>query len=419
MAEPALHLSLPAWLHVLEQERVAPYSTLHAVERCAKILERLNFKKFCPVITVGGTNGKGSTSYFISAYITASGKKVGRFTSPHLISYNERIAINDQNVADAVIVQAFEQIRAVQQDMHLGYFDYCFLAAAIIFWQERVDIMVLEVGLGGRLDATNSIDTDCAILTTIDFDHTAILGKTREAIGFEKAGIFRPAKLAVSGDTHTPESVRCYAAAIQARFFERGRDFDFTEHFLQLPQPHFPLQNALTAMEALKLLDKEKILVFDFERAALILQTLHIPGRMQKLQDSPEIIVDVAHNPASVHYLLEKLKKKPVKGRRIAVFSALKDKEILEMGQRCADVFSIWNLIVLDHPRAAEKELLMQAVPGAAQAQYFDSIEHLMDNLLKEIQDDDQVIVFGSFLIVNRFLSCYNQKKIAEINNGF
>ncbi len=401
-------MNLQVWLDSLEnlQHQSAPA----APERCREMLHKLGLDKFCPIITVGGTNGKGSSTYFIAAYAAKMGKKVGRFTSPHLLEYNERIAINGQNASDAEIVAAFEKIKAVQGDLYLGYFDYSFLAAFLIFWQAQVDIMVLEVGLGGRLDATNSVDTDCAIITTIHFDHMHLLGHTREAIGFEKAGIFRSKKLAICGDFETPHSVRDYAKSIAAHFFERGKDFDdFT--IKHLPTPHFPIQNAITGIAALRLLAKEHIVPFDEVVLAKVLTELHIPGRMQQLQLQPEIIVDVAHNQESVQYLVDYLRKHPVSGKVLAVFSALQDKNVGDMMALCSQSFDKWYMLELEHPRAAAMEVLMAGIGDFAPAECFKSMDELMAALLAELLKADRVVVFGSFYLANLFLKCYDRNK--------
>ncbi len=400
-------MTLDAWLDVLDsQHNSTPLRDAHA--RCRHMLERLKLKKFCPIITVGGTNGKGSTTHFLAAYATKMGKKVGRYTSPHLSRYNERIAIDGLEVTDAEIIAAFERIKAVQDDLYLSYFDYSFLAAFICFDHAGVEVMILEVGLGGRLDSTNSVDTDCAVLTTIDFDHMGLLGHTREAIGFEKAGIFRPGRIAISGDPATPRSVRDYAQEIGARFFERGVDFDWeTMPIKPMPEPHFPIQNALTALQVVLALQAENILNFNEAVFCETLRSVRIPGRMQMLQTHPEMILDVAHNVESVGYLMKHLKSLSPAPHVYAVFSALQDKEVAKMIAACEGVFSEWSVLPLDHPRAMPFEALLGTMPKTVPVQAFESIEALMDCRLNTILAQDRIVVFGSFAIVSLILNWY------------
>lgn len=403
--------NLESWLRWLEGQ--ANTDAIPATLRCREMLSRLNLEKFCPIITVGGTNGKGSTSHFLSAYAVAMGKKVGRFTSPHLLHYCERIAINGVSVAENEVLEAFNRIKAIQEEIYLGYFDYSFLASMLIFRQAEVDLVILEVGLGGRLDATNSLDTDCAILTTIDFDHMEILGHTRDLIACEKAGIFRKNKLAICGDENTPACVRNHAHEIGAIYFERGFDFDWdTMPLEEMPIPSFPLQNALTAWQALFCLDKEKTLELDQQIFFETLESLTIPGRMQKLQSDPEIIVDVAHNPESVRYLVRHLQKTATSGKVFAIFSALQDKEVNQMTALCIDLITDWYLIKLDHPRAASVETLVASMPDLAVHQYFESLDELMIALRKKMTQQDRLIVFGSFYVGNLFLNWYTKTRI-------
>lgn len=400
-------MTLQDWLQSFESFNLA--SAIPAHERCLIMLARLHISKWCPVVAVAGTNGKGSTTYCLAGYAEAMGRQVGRFISPHLLQYNERIAINNANACDEDIVAAFEEIKAVQDDLYLGYFDYAFLAAMLLFKKAKVDFIVLEVGLGGRLDAVNSIDADCALITTIDLDHTEILGETREAIGFEKAGIYRPHKIAICGDVNPPSSIKAYAEKIGTMFVNCPVSVE------NLPEVSFPKQNAITALTALQELDRVGILKFDQQVFFKVIADLRIPGRMQKLWQDPEIIVDVAHNPESVSYLVDYLKQHPVRGKTIAIFSAFKDKNIGAMLKNCDGSFISWNVLELDHPRAAEKTVLKEMISECANIDgkiyLYESMESLMDAVLKTISIDDRVVVFGSFYIANLFLNWYNINK--------
>ncbi len=403
---------LQDWLASFEntQRSITP----PAPERCREILQRLNIEKWCSIVTVGGTNGKGSTTYCLAAYALAMGKKVGRFISPHLLEYNERIAIDNVNVTDAEIIEAFTAIKAVQGELYLGYFDYAFLAAMYLFKKAEVDFLILEVGLGGRLDATNAVDNDCAIITTIAFDHMEILGNTREAIGFEKAGIFRQGRIALCGDLDVPESVRHYAKEVGADLIPRIIDFS------EMPEPHFPRQNALTALTALQALEQKKLLAFDQAKFFAILHDLHIPGRMQVLQQYPKVTVDVAHNPQGVTYLLDMLGSNVTKGRRLVVFSALSEKDVCSIFRISNGFFDEWSLLQLNHPRAMSLEGMLECAKkelGEKPCVFsFLSMDELMRSLLQCLHRDDEIIIFGSFLIASLFLKWYNiNKKSLEI----
>ena len=401
-------MTLQDWLNTLErsQRQTDPPAPV----RCAEILKRLGFKKFCPVITIGGTNGKGSTTHLLSAYLQALGKKVGRFTSPHLIHYNERIAINAVAVSRHDIVDAFEKIKAVQEELELGYFDYSLLAALLIFAEAGVDWIVLEVGLGGRFDATNCLDTDCAVITTIHFDHTEVLGHDRESIGFEKSGIMRRGQPAVCGDANPPVSLIQHAKEIGAQLILTNE-----QNFkIDLPPTHFPKQNAYTALIALQALEKKGLLIWNETLFCEQVAKLVIPGRMQILPGRPEIIVDVAHNQESVEYLVDFLKSHPCEGATSAVFSVLKDKALSVIMQATHDCFTEWNLIELDSPRALPLEVLVSEVKASGvedtQVYGFRTIEKLMASIQKR-GEVDRVVVFGSVLIASLFLKWYNAQK--------
>ncbi len=370
---------------------------------CAEMLARLAYHKHCPIVTVAGTNGKGTSCHLLADYWQRRGRKVGLFTSPHLLHFNERICMNQQQATDQDIAAAFARIEAVQGDLDLGYFHRAFLAAVLIFEAAAVDLMILEVGIGGRLDAVNSLDADYALLTTIALDHTEILGATRELIGYEKAGIFRARQLVVCGELDPPASVLQRAQDLQVRLFLRGRDFDLAD-LAAYPEGHIPRQNALAVWALLQKMDA------NFEAAifAESLAQLIVPGRMQCVGRAPEILIDVAHNPHSAAYLAAYLKAHPVEGQTYAIFSALRDKDIQRIMSPFVQDIHAWFFIELAHERGAGVAELHQAV-AAGTYQDFQSMPALYAAALKKAGPQDRIVVFGSFLLVGLFLECHNQ----------
>ena len=371
---------------------------------CAEMLRRLDYSKFCPVVTVAGTNGKGTSCHLLADYFQRRGKKVGLFTSPHLMQFNERIVINGVMASDRIIAAAYKKIRAVQGEMELGYFHNAYLAAMLIFKEENVDLMILEVGIGGRLDAVNSVAADYALITSIALDHTEILGDNREQIGFEKAGIFREGQVAVCGDFNPPQSVLDRAQQLKLDLLVAGMHFGW-EDLAAYPDSFIPRQNALAVWALLQRADPQ----FDPTVFAHSLENLHVPGRMQILSNHPQILIDVAHNPHAAVYLSDYLKLHPVSGRTYAIFSALKDKDIVQICQPLLAEVDHWFLIELSHERAAESAHLCLALSGQSYTE-FQSMSDLRKVALQKVGPEDRIIVFGSFLLVSLFLECHNRE---------
>ncbi len=367
------------------------------------MLSRLGYAKHCPIITVAGTNGKGSSCHLLADYWRRRGKKVGLFTSPHLMRFNERIQINQQMAGDAEIAAAFQDIKNVQGDLELGYFHQVFLAAMLIFQDAQVDLLVLEVGIGGRLDAVNSVDADYVLITSIALDHTEILGEDREAIGFEKAGILRAGQIAVCGDPDAPFSVLNTAAKLGLNIWLAGRDFSL-EDLAGYPRGFIPRQNALAVWALLQSMDSE----FDAGIFAQALGALHVPGRMQVLALNPQILIDVAHNPHAANYLADYLKSHPVSGQTYAIFSALQDKDLVQICRPLLSEVAHWFLIPLEHERAAGIQALQAALPKNYSS-CFESMPVLYQGVMNKLMPEDRVVVFGSFMLVSLFLECHNQ----------
>ena len=360
---------------------------------------------------VGGTNGKGSTVAFIEAIARAAGWKVGAYTSPHLLRYNERVRIDGQEVDDAALVAAFNAVEAARGQTTLTYFEYGTLAALHLFADAGLDLAVLEVGLGGRLDAVNIVDADVAVITTVDIDHAEWLGEDREAIGTEKAGIIRGWKPVILGETDPPSSVLRRAYLVGANAIRGGSDY-FYEPIdaqrwrwrdvglrMELPTPALagPIQlaNAGAAI-ALRALDKP------VPRAAWAagIAAARISGRLQAFErDGVQIRVDVGHNPQAAGQLARALKADVSAGRTLAVYAALQDKDAAGVVQALQDVVGAWTLAGLDGPRGQSAAQLQARLAGtaAAGAQLAGSVEQALAQVLAQAGRGDRVLVFGSF----------------------
>lgn len=404
--------SLISWLEHLET--TPHYLTTPAPERIKEILQHLNFHKDFFIITIAGTNGKGTTTHLLSNYLQKQGLKVGRFTSPHLLKFNERIAIDDLPASDAEIIAAFEIIKAAQKDVALTYFDYSFLASLLIFKKHKINLACLEVGLGGRLDATNALDTDCAVITTIDLDHQAQLGESRAQIAWEKAQIMRPHTLCICGDLDAPATIKEYAQKINAQFYLRNDNFtvvndanfwqlkaaNFNSEPLPYPQ-HIPAQNAVTALMVILQISPKLNLTINIKLFKELLLRLQVPGRMQILQNQPKIILDVAHNPESARYLTQQLQQHP--GKTYALFSALNDKDLAAIVAPLQPIIDTWYIFELNHPRAATIQQLQAAILTTnpkAKVHTLSTPQTSYQQIKAKLNTQDQLIIFGSFAII-------------------
>ncbi len=359
------------------------------------------------VIEVTGTNGKGSTTTACEHILKAHGYRVAAFTSPHLIRFNERIRIDTTEISDAELVQAFEAVEQHQQDTPLNFFDYALLCALWWFARNKIDIAVLEIGIGGRLDSVNIIDADVAVITNIGLDHQATLGDTHEQIGFEKAGIMRSRKPAVFGDAAMPASIMAYGQEIGATLHQIKNHYDYAvsenqwswvsgqHHYASLPIPVIALSNAALALMALTLLD----IPLQQSSIAQGLQTLHIPARIQVIQKSCELILDASHNVESMAHLARYLQQHPVAGATQVVFSCLSDKNI--PGMMAALPKAHWHLAPLLSARAASlNELIAAATAVQLPYEVHHSIVSAYEQVMRDAKPHDRVIVCGSFYTV-------------------
>jgi dihydrofolate synthase/folylpolyglutamate synthase len=412
--------TLDEWLQW--QERLHPSSKDLGLERPARVLHSLKLNSPQHLtITVAGTNGKGSTVAVLEAILTAAGYRVGSYTSPHLLHYNERIKVNGQPVSDELICEAFDRLDQARGETSLTYFEFGTLAALSIFQHEPLDVVLLEVGLGGRLDAVNLIDADMAIITAIDIDHVAWLGADRESIGYEKAGIMRTGRPALCSDPQPPQSLVAHAEKIGANLKLLGRDFNYTidgaggwslevagERLDSLPQPNLPgraqYQNCAGAVAALLMLSKRLRVSRDEIVAGL--RAVSVPGRFQKIGDNPEVIVDVAHNPQSARHLAETLCSHPCVGRRYAVVAMLTDKDQKSTLEPLAGLFDHWLVGGLDIERGDGGEGTRSVVDALTQSsgygdvRLFGSVPLAYTEAKRLALKGDQIIVFGSFFTV-------------------
>jgi dihydrofolate synthase/folylpolyglutamate synthase len=411
--------TLDEWLSYLERQH--PQTIALGLERVQRVSTLLGLKPTFRVITVGGTNGKGSTCAMFESILQHAGYRVGCYTSPHLLRYNERVRIDAREASDEALCRAFAQIEAARGGVPLTYFEYGTLAALLIFAAAGIDVAVLEVGLGGRLDAVNVLDTDCAIVTTVDIDHTDYLGDTREKIGFEKAGIFRPHRPAICGDPSPPATLVEHARAIEADLLLSGRDFGFEASARQwqywgpggrrsgLPYPALrgahQIANAAACITALDRLRPVLPVAAQDIRSALV--EVEVPARFQVLPGRPQVILDVAHNPHAARALANNLAEMKGRGRTFAVFSMLRDKDIAGVIEALKPHIDQWLVAPSEGPRGADAQYFVQALSRAgvtAPVAAFVDVSASWDAARDLAGEDDKIVVFGSFLTVSSFL---------------
>ena len=396
--------SLSDWLSYLE--KIHPSVIDLGLHRVGLVADRLGLRQLpATVVTVGGTNGKGTTCALLEAIYRAAGYRVGVYSSPHLLRYNERVRIQGQDASDAELCQAFAAVEAARGEVSLTFFEFGTLAALWLFRAAAPDLVLLEVGLGGRLDATNLVESDLAVVTSIALDHCDWLGDTREAIASEKAGIYRPGKPAISGEPNPPVTLAQTAQAIGAKLLQVGADFRRHEaeavwHFQgarqqwrELPYPELPLDNAVTALAVVEQLS----LPIDSAAIRTGLAGARLAGRMQLLRTQPQVTLDVAHNPHSAHYLARQLAARGKVGRRLAVAGMLKDKDIRQTLGELVELVDLWFLADLHGARAAQAQELSVVLPGESARRCFASVADAYREALATAQEQDEIIVLGSF----------------------
>ena len=411
--------TLEQWLDY--QTQVHPQSIELGLERPLRVLERLGFERpALPVITIAGTNGKGSVAAYCEAMLLAAGRRVGLFTSPHLRDYRERIRIDGSMVEAARLVAAFERIEAARAEISLTFFEFNALAAFLLFEEARLDAWVLEVGMGGRLDAVNAIDPSVAVVVSIGLDHQEYLGSTLDSLAREKAGIFRRGVPAVLGSLERPPALEACARAVGARLKRLGEEFRFERagdawrfeglrwRLEQLPNPALKgarqWQNAATALAALEELPATAGI--DTAAAARGLTQVRLPGRFQivapRRAGEPAWILDVAHNPAAAAVLAQNLIEMPARGRTLAVCGILGDKDALGVAQALSGSIDAWWIASTEGARgrdgAALAALIARCVRGPVASAA--DVAAACAEARAQARPGDRIVVFGSFHVV-------------------
>jgi dihydrofolate synthase/folylpolyglutamate synthase len=439
--QPDLFNSLDSWLSHLEVAH--PVGIDMGLERITLVKNQLGLSFSCPVFTVGGTNGKGSTCSFIESILLAAGYKVACHTSPHLLKFNERARIQGQAVDDARLLEHFKQVElarcATPGTPSLTYFEFTTLAIMHLFAASDLDAVILEVGMGGRLDAVNIVDADCAIVTSIDLDHMAFLGDTREKIGFEKAGIFRSGGIAICADPLPPNSLLAHANQLACDLWLQGRDFSYegdrqqwswsgrSEAASGLPKKMgglaYPalrganqLLNASAAIAALMALKNRLPVSAQDIRTGLA--TVELPGRFQVLPGKPSIVLDVAHNPHASAVLAQSLDSMGYHPYTYAIFGAMADKDIAGVIKPLLPLIDYWVCVDLPISRAASAEILadllveeLLAIKGEAKRVSSAKSPALgFEEVLSKAGENDRIVVFGSFYTVAGVMAYRNKR---------
>jgi dihydrofolate synthase/folylpolyglutamate synthase len=416
--------SLQDWLRWQESLHVKEIDL--GLGRIAQVLEQMKLgQPGRTVITVAGTNGKGSCVALLGSILASSGQRVAAYTSPHLLHYNERLLIDGAPVSDQQWCQAFEEVEQARAQIPLTYYEFGTLAALKIMSESRIDVALLEVGLGGRLDAVNVIDADCALITRIGIDHVDYLGPDRESIGREKAGIFRPNAYAVCADIDPPAVIADTATDVGARYFAREKDFGWS-----MQEGHWAWWGAGITREALPLpglagdwqLDNAAACLMVLQALGLIqdgqddavnrgLAAAKLSGRLQIASQEPEILLDVAHNPDSMSCLVQWLTAHPVVGKTRFVFAALADKDIAEMTAIAESVADCWYLAPLDVSRGLSVEQLkhrMALTGQTASVVSCESVPLALNRARQQAGTTDRIVVCGSFYTVSEAMSLLN-----------
>lgn len=432
MLEPNLNKkfifnNLNEWLSHLETAH--PVGIDMGLSRINRVKDSLGLHFACPVITVGGTNGKGSTCAFLESILMAAGYRVGCHTSPHLLSFNERARMSGQSASDAQLLKAFSRVEEarcrISDAPTLTYFEFTTLAIMDLFTNANLDVVILEVGMGGRLDAVNIVDADCAIVTSIDLDHMAYLGNTREAIAFEKAGIFRSKASAICGDPLPPQTLIDHANAIGTDLWLMGRDYSFEgdkqqwgwhgrgKRFSGLSYPALrganQLLNASAVIAALMAIrDRLPVSAQDIRNGLALVE---LPGRFQVLPGKPTVVLDVAHNPHAAATLAQSMEAMAYHPYTYAIFGAMSDKDIDGVLKPMIDLVDYWYCTDLPTPRAASaKDLAKRIQSMGKEALVFSEPGKAFQSALDKAGEGDRIIVFGSFYTVAGVMAYRNNQ---------
>ncbi|MEW6990706.1 bifunctional tetrahydrofolate synthase/dihydrofolate synthase [Colwelliaceae bacterium 6441] len=401
--------NLDEWLSYLENIHSSEIDM--GLERISIVAQKLFIDlSFAQVITVAGTNGKGTTCAFLENALLEKNKSVVVYSSPHIIKFNERLRINKHDVDDQALIDAFETIENQRGSVSLTYYEYTTLAAMLVIMAKQPDVVILEVGLGGRLDATNIIDADIAVITTVDLDHQEFLGDNRESIGFEKAGIMRANQQVVVGDQQPPLSVIQHAEKLNAQLYIRDVDFRIEQSkekntwqwrhqelsYQHLPEPNIPKDNIATALMVLNLLN---ISFSNVELSSLILNT-KVSGRTEVVNAHCKVLLDVGHNPLAARYLTNQVNS-ITKNKVHAVVGMLADKDIQNTLEPLIPAVEHWYLATLDVPRGANADILKNNLDiDDKKVLTFDNVIDAYKMAISQAENSDLILVYGSFFTV-------------------
>ena len=390
--------------------------------RMKTMINHLQIAFDCPVITVAGTNGKGSTCAMLESIYRAAGCKTAMHTSPHMLRFNERACINGKEVEDGLLVEAFKEVERARDGLPLTYFEFTALAILRVFQKARPDVVILEIGLGGRLDAINALESTASIVTTVGIDHEAYLGNTRDAIGWEKAHIYRKGHPAVCADPNPPRKLVQYAQALGADLILRGKDFEIEA----LPQGlmRFQMQGQVWTLPVPALAGANQIdnaagvlaiitslfskLPVSEAQIAEGLRSVRVTARFEKVQTDPDVILDVGHNPHAANVLAQNVRALQTQGKVIAVFGMLADKDMLDVVKIMSPVINEWFITGLPGPRGASAEELRRVMleAGVTEANIYvcDGVADAFERAKREAAITDKILIFGSFVTVTAAL---------------
>ncbi|MCO5364877.1 bifunctional tetrahydrofolate synthase/dihydrofolate synthase [Pseudomonas alliivorans] len=428
--------TLGDWLAYLEQ--LHPSAIDMGLDRSRKVAQQLGLTRPAPrVITVTGTNGKGSTCAFVATLLQAQGLKVGVYSSPHLLRYNERVKVQGVDATDLELCDAFAAVESARGDVTLTYFEMGTLAAFWLFEQAKLDAVVLEVGLGGRLDAVNLVDADIALVTSIGLDHAEWLGDTRESVAFEKAGIFRAGRPALCGDPDPPEPLLAKALELGCPLLLRARDFDLSVshhgwdwrgvaggevvELRDLPLLDLPMQNAALALQAFALLGYP----LDQQSVSEALAQTRLVGRLDRRTvhwqgKALTLLLDVGHNPHAAQFLAQRMAQRPIVGKRLAVFGLLSDKDLDGVVFELASSIQDWAVAPLPTSRSRPAAELQAALENlGARVKSYQSIALALEAQCAHATADDEILLFGSFYCVAEAIEWLARHTDEDAANGF
>ncbi len=388
------------------------------LDRCLSVADKLGLlQPNYTVVSVAGTNGKGSSVTMLESILRNAGYKTACYTSPHLVRYNERIQLKGQEVTDKVLCEAFGRIDQARGDISLTYFEFGTLAALDIFQRSGIDIVILEVGLGGRLDAVNCLDADIALVTSIDIDHENWLGSDRESIAREKAGIFRTSSPAICSDPQPPESLLRYADSLDTPLYLQGRDYKYqitrdtwlwqtdSIAYANLPKPSLyndsQVQNAAGVLMVLTALADQFPVGINAIRKGL--REFKLNGRFQIVPDKAQIVLDVAHNRQAAKILVQNLRQFPTCGKTHILIGMLKDKDRLAIFNELIGIADHWHVVALDDLRGADSKLLaseLTEIEIDTQVACYDSVAEALDYVRRIVEPQDRIVITGSFISV-------------------